>query len=342
MKKLLMILCASLCLCACQKTKEAEITETALSYKDVDFNITKLITLKNEGNYMPVLSGYQGGTLSGMMQSGSEFDESIKTKKFFTIENGKVKNFPLHKEMIISDYLMHDKQLYYISEPSLENEANLYKYKDGKNDELIEKLANYTSLSLLPYDSTFLVTVLRQNSMEINRYSEQGLTHLSTIELEEKLNGITNIGVHQDDILIVTYKDEIKTLHVFDINTGREKHQLTDIEFDRVVVTDNEVVLYSGKKENVYNRKLELQQTYQTPEANMIGVTYDENGNYGILIDSMHNIYLRNYKDSTCYKIDAEKEPLLKQLTITCGAENSLIAIDSDNEVYEISFDITK
>lgn len=342
MKKLLMILCASLCLCACQKTKEAEITETALSYKDIDYNITKLTTLKNEGSYMPVLSGCQGDTLYGMVQNGDEFVVSYKTKKFFTIENGKMKSFPFQKETVISNHLMIDKQLYYISQPSVEKKSTLYKYKDGKNDEIIGKLQDYTSLVLLPYDSAFLVAVLKQDSLEINRYSDQGLTQLSTIELEKDLNGITYLGAYQDDFLIITYKDKVKTLYAFDINTGKEKYQLTDIEFDRYVVTDNEVVLYSGKKENVYNRKLELQQTYQTPESNMIGVTYNANGNYGVLIDSMHNIYLRTYKDNIGYKIDAEQDPLLKQLTIILATENSLIAMDLENTVYEISFDLPK
>ena len=74
----------------------------------------------------------------------------------------------------------------------------------------------------------------------------------------------------------------------------------------------------------------------------MIGVTYNANGNYGVLIDSMHNIYLRTYKDNIGYKIDAEQDPLLKQLTIILATDNSLIAMDLDNAVYEISFDLPK
>lgn len=56
----------------------------------------------------------------------------------------------------------------------------------------------------------------------------------------------------------------------------------------------------------------------------------------------MHNIYLRTYKDNIGYKIDAEQDPLLKQLTIILATDNSLIAMDLDNAVYEISFDLPK
>lgn len=342
MKKLLPILGILLCLCACHKDKKIAATEIALSYKDVDYEITKLVKLENDENFIPVLSSCDSKYLYGMMQDSAEFVEAVTTNRLFHLENGKVANYPLNKQAYVSDQLMIQNKLFYIADINDDKGKALYQYNNGKNDLLIKRF-HTDEVILVHHDSTFLVLAFNQNHIQISRYEKENLTQIAEINLEQDLNGVTIAGVRQNDLFIITIKDEIKTLQSYDLNTGKIKHQLENEAFDQFIITDQHIVLYNGKKESVYNHSLELQNVYQTPEAHMIGVTYSsENNNIGVLIDANRNIYLRTYKDETCYKIDAEADVLLQELMITSIQGQSLIATTADNEIYKIEFQINE
>lgn len=342
-KKLIPILCILLCLCACHKEKEIAATETALSYKDIDYKITKLTKLENDKSFIPILSSSDSKHLYGMMQDSAELAEVITTNRLFHLENGKINNYPLHKQIYVSDQLMYQNQLFYIADTSDGKDKSLYQYNDGKNDKLIKRFDTGDNAHLVHHASTLLALAFNTEHIQILRYEKESLTPIADIKLEQDLNDVAIAGVRQNELFIITTKDQNKTIQIYDINTGEIKHQLENEAFDQYIITDNHIVLYNGKKENVYNHSLELQNVYQTPEAHMIGVTYSsENNNIGVLVDSKRNIYLRTYKDEACYKIDAQQEVLLQSLTITSIQGHSLIATTVDNDIYQIEFQINE
>ncbi len=340
MKKIMIMLCFLLCLCACQK-QASEPEATALTYKNLDYKITRITDVENDDNFMPYFTRCDNDYLYGMMLNGAEFTTETNTNRLLVLENDWIRSFPLEEEPCVSDHLMIKDQLFYLAASKDEkNSVDLYRYEDGKNDELIERFTDESKIQLEHLGTSLMIIAQNQERIDLKRYFDDNLIQMATVAINDQLSGDIEIKLYQSELFLTVINDQGKSIYVIDTESGNITSQLTDQAFDYFVVSDDAVAVYQGEKELLYNRSFELQKTYSVPKSDWMNLSYfGDNEGIGVLTDAEHNIVLRNYDNDNGYKISAKKEAVLKDLTVRFVGNHFLIATTAENDIYKIEFE---
>lgn len=344
MKKIIMTVCFLLCLCACQKQSNEPVKSTFVN-KELDYKIERRLDIENDKEFIPMLTGCDSAYLYGRMLNGAETAKEINTNRLLVIEDDWLRNFPLAEAPVVADHIMIKDQLYYVTTSHGDHgtEFALYRYQDGKYDEFLDRMYEENKLWLKRFGSTFLIITQNQERINVRRFDDDGIVQMATIQTDGELSGESDIYLYKTDLFLTVSNDNGTSIYEIDSDSGKIKHQLKNISFDYFVVSDEAIALYNDNSETVYDRNFQALKTYDTAKLSMSDAEYfGENNGIGVMVDADKNILLHTYQNDNLYTVSAEKESILKDLTIKYITDQYIIATTADHVIYKISFEINE
>lgn len=328
-------------LCACNVSNKKLNEPLTIDEMDYDFN--KIATI----DYQPkntdvILESLADGTLYGSVVDFQKNAITFTTKELFSLTGKELDIIKYNKDQRIYDQIKIDGKLYYLTYVvnGLNQYSELYEYKDGINDILIQKFECKDRLNpprIIKYNSTFIILNSNTQSLCIYEFNKENQKlHLFDTVLNGDYIGISTAQFIDDSIYIDIAQGDEKRLIRINLQKKEVKEGSESMWFDKFVVTKDFIILYNENKEMIYDKELNLQKTNQIETDSVTWTAYAKD-NAAIYVAEDKSIYYRIYDKNQCLKLDSKKEPTIQDFPIKIFFyEDSIIADNLRGEIYSI------
>lgn len=242
----------------------------------------------------------------------------------------------------IMDYMSDEKNTYYYEYSGTREKpiTSFYRYIDGKNDKkLYEDISSdlFNCPQFLKYKSSFiLITSNKEDGIIVSIPNKEG--ELEKLYTYDNLNKciIATAKIEGDYLYFEAINEDSKSLYKVNLTDGKCNVVLEDI-FDRFTITSSYIVLHKDNQEMIFDYSGELLKIYEYETLfKTARWTSKMKEDEIIVTDFYNNMYYRNLNNDICYKISAEKDPIILNIPVRfLTTEDSVIA-ESDSVLYQI------
>lgn len=341
MKKTLLMIFLLLGLCACNTNNKKD--SGVLIINEMDYDIKQIASIDYQATSTDVITeSLVGNTIYGSVVDFQKNAVTFITKELFSLTGEKLEIIKWNKDVRVYDQIKIDDTLYYLTYVvnGMKQYSELYQYKDGINDTLIQKFDCKERLNpprFLKYDSTFIV--LNNNIDSLCTYKFDKENH-KLIKHDTLLNGdfigISTAQLLDNNLYIDVAQGTEKKIYNINLQNNEVKQISNSDWYNKFIITKDFIVLYIENKELIYDKEFQLLRTNQIDTDIVTWIAYAKENN-AVFVAEDKSIYYRTYDNNECLKLDSNREPIIQDFPIKIFVNNDTIISDNlRGKIYSI------